>query len=165
MFRQPIAKPTQKLGPEHNPWFFNPNRCEVKFAPDWFRDKLRELDGYEDLSVTWNPILERWQVFSRAPKISHPICSGWRLLFIHNGPSGEHLPLDERLLARLYHASASAHGDAKKYFDRITQEMVRDKEAREKKNLNDQIDMSMPFFEHSQIKNIGKGSKFTTYHQ
>ena len=162
-FAQAIKKPVY-LGPEYNAWYWNPNRASIQFAPDWFRLKLRELDGHEDLSVTWNPITERWQVWTRAPKIVHKICSGWRLLFIHNGPKGEYLPLDERVLARLYWSSAAAYGDGKRYFQAIQREMERDKEAAERKSLQDTIDAAMPSWEHSQIKNIGKGSKFATYH-
>lgn len=165
-FSQRIAKP-QALPPEYNPWYWNPNRGSIVSAPSWFQEKLRELDGWEDLRVVWNPINQRWQVFSRAPRVNHPICQGWRLLFIHNGVNGEHLPLDERLLARLYWSSAAAYGSAKKYFDAIQREAERDKEAREKKNLADQIDMAMPYFEHSQIKvgyGSNNGSKFAKYH-
>lgn len=160
-FQQRVSKP-KALGPEHNVWFWNPNHPSVRGAPDWFRLKLREMG--EELAITWNPINERWQVWARAPKIQHPICSGWRLLFIHQDADGQYLPLDERVFARLYAASVMAHGSAKAYFTRVVEEIQRDKERRERKNLQDQIDMSMPFFEHSQIKNIGKGNKFATYH-
>ena len=122
----------------------------------------------EELEVTWNPINQRWQVWARSPRLIHRICQGWRLLFIHSGPAGEHLPLDERVFARLYHASADKHGSAKAYFDRICREYERDREKQAKRDLDDQIDMSMPFFEHSQIKVSGfgksSGSKFSTYH-
>jgi hypothetical protein len=122
----------------------------------------------EELEVTWNPINQRWQVWSRAPHINQPVCQGWRLLFIHNGPQGEYLPLDARVHARLWASSAMAHGNGKNYFDRIVSEMERDKAKREAKSVQDTIDLAMPSFEHAQIKVSGfgksSGSKFSTYH-
>ncbi len=161
-FRQPVAKP-KRLGPEHNPWFWHPFNPYITFAPAEFRKRLKHEMG-EELEITWNPLTERWQVWERSTKINHPICQGWRLLFIHNGPSGEHLPLDERVFARLFAASARANGNGKEYFARIVSEMDRDRERREAQNRQNTIDQAMPYFEHSQIKNIGKGSKFATYH-
>lgn len=163
-FNQPIARP-KPLGPEFNAWYWNPNRPPAgPYRPSKeFLTALRQLDGGEDLEAVWNPIQERWQLWAKAGHVSHPMCQGWRLLFIHNGAGGEYLPLNETALARLYWSSAAAFGSAKKYFDAIQREAEREKEAREKKNLQDQIDMAMPYFEHSQIKNIGKGSKFTNY--
>lgn len=163
-FRQPIAKPV-RLGPEYNPWFWNPNRIGVQGPPEAFAKQLREVG--EELAITYNPIRSRWQVWSRAPRMQNPICSGWRLLFIHNGAEGEYLPLDERVFARLYAASTMAHGSAKAYFDRMKSEMERDKARRDAQNTQDTIDLAMPSFEHSQIK-VGygpsNGSKFSRYH-
>lgn len=165
-FKQQIAKP-KRLGPEFNPWYWHPFRPDAQLAPDSFMKRFKAEMGQE-LEITWNPINQRWQVWSRAPRMQNPICQGWRLLFIHNGPSGEYLPLDERIYARLYSCSVQAHGSAKAYFDRICNEMERDRERQTQKDLADQIDMSMPYFEHSQIKVSGfgksSGSKFSTYH-
>ena len=165
-FKQAIAKP-QKLGPEYNPWFWNPSRVDARFAPDEFRKRLKREMGSE-LEVTWNPINQRWQIWSQSPRTQSPICQGWRLLFIHNGPSGEHLPLDERVFARLYHASVMAHGSGKAYFERIVQEMDRDRARKDKAQHQDLLDRAMPSFEHSkiQVSGAGKsnGSKFSTYH-
>jgi hypothetical protein len=136
-------------------------------APDYFRDSFKSEMG-DELEITWNPIDERWQVWMRSPKFVHPLCQGWKLLFIHNGPDGEYLPLDERLKARLYSASAAKHGDAKKYFDRIESEYWRDKDKKDKRLTQEAIDQAMPFWDHSQIKvamrGKSNGSKFSTYH-
>lgn len=123
--------------------------------------RLKELG--EELSCTWNPITERWYLWSKA-NINHKLCQGWRLLFVNQEPDGSYLPLDERVFARLVAASVLTHGSAKAYFERIKSEMERDKAKREAQARQDQIDIAMPFWEHSQIKNIGKGSKFSTYH-
>lgn len=160
------AGPKRVLGPEHNVWYWNPNRAGIQTAPEWFKEQLSKLG--DELAVTWNPINQRWQVFSRAPRINHPVCQGWKLLFVHNGPSGEYLPLDERVFARLYAASVHEHGSAKAYFSRIVSEMERDRAKSEQNDLNDTIDIAMESFDHSQIKVSGfgksSGSKFSRYH-
>jgi hypothetical protein len=164
-FRQAISKP-KALGPEHNQWFWNPNRFGIQLAPDHFMKMLHELGP--ELSATWNPIIERWQIWCKAPQINHKICQGWKLLFIVRGVAGEYLPLDERTLARLYSASVLSSGSAKQYFDRMVSEMERDKERREKQYQADLIDGAMPSFDHAkiQVSGFGKssGSKFSTYH-
>jgi hypothetical protein len=154
------------LGPEFNPWFWNPNRGSIKTAPDWFKAKL---EGVADtLAVTWDPITERWLVWDRCGRINHPLCQGWRLLFIHKGVDGEYLPLDERLFARLFAASADAHGNAKEYFLRVATEMERDRAKAEAASLDDTIQHAMETFNHSQIsvamRGQSSGSKFSTYH-
>lgn len=163
-FRQAVARPKPK-GPEYNPWYWNPNRIGVQTTPDWFKSQLKAVG--EELEVTWNPITHRWYVWSRAPRLQHPICQGWRLLFVNQDIDGAFLPLDERVFARLYAASTMAHGSAKAYFDRIKAEMERDKERAARKHQQDTIDLAMPSWEHSQIK-VGygpsNGSKFSTYH-
>ena len=159
-FKIPIAKP-QKFDPVNNPWFWNPNRLGVKGPQKEFQAKLESLDP--NLSTTWNPIMEKWMLWVRAPRLRSPLCQGWRLLFIHHDGQGGYLPLDERFLARLYSIDASRVGNAKQYFDRITREAERDKERADKQWQQDTIDAAMPSWEYSQIKNIGKGSKFSEY--
>lgn len=161
-FSQRINRPTAIPSPETNIWYWNPNHVGVKLAPDWFMKKLKEVG--EELSCTWNPLTERWYLWTKAPKIQHKICQGWRLLFVNQEPDGSYLPLDERVFARLYLASSMSQNEtAVQYFDRIVAEKQRDDEKRRKQNVQDQIDIAMPFWEHSQIKNIGKGNKFSTY--
>jgi hypothetical protein len=164
-FKQQVAKPV-KRGPEENVWFWHPARVGVRHAPEWFLEPLKDQMGQE-LDVTWNPMIERWLIWTKAPHMIHPICQGWRLLFIHNGPAGEHLPLDERVYARLYASSARAHGSAKAYFDRICAEYERDKERTERRLQQEAVDQAMPYWDHSQIKVSGfgksNGNKFSTY--
>lgn len=158
--------PKRVLGPEVNPWWWSPSNVSAVFGPDDFRKRLKDI-GHE-LEVTWSPIAERWLIFCRAPRVNHKICQGWRLLFINQEADGSFLPLDERVFARIYAASTYSHGSAVKYFDRVVEEMRRDKEAREAKDSADQIDMAMPWFDHAQIQVSGfgksSGSKFSTYH-
>ena len=163
-FKQAIAKPAP-LGPESNPWFWNPGRVGIKFAPDWFQAKLRAIDP--ELSACWNPIIERWQVFQRKDRIQNALCQGWMLLFVVQDSSKAYLPLDERVFARLYNASARMWGNAKEYFYAIEREMERDAAATKQAQTQDAIDRAMPSFDHSKISvGYGKsnGSKFADYH-
>lgn len=149
-------------------WYWNPNRVGAKPAPEWFLSKLREVDPEGDVDFRWNPLRERWVAFYRNHKVAQPVCNGWQLLFIVQEPSGAYMPLDERALAVLYHASRKKWGSGRDYFRAVERELERDKELREKASQQESIDLAMPSFEHSQIKvaMTGKsnGSKFSTYH-
>jgi hypothetical protein len=162
-FRVPVAKKVA-LGPEHNPWYWNPNRVGAGEAPTWFKAKLREVDPEGDIDVRWNPVKQRWGVFYRKPSMRHPLCSGWVLLFLAQYEDGSYLPLDERILARLYEASAAKWGNGKKYFQQVVDQIEHEKTSREKQHTQDTIDIAMESFEHSQIKNINSGSNFSKYH-
>ncbi len=160
-FRQRIAKP-ERVGLEHNVWFWHPHRCGVKFGPSSFTDRLKSEMG-DELEVVWNPINERWQVWMKSPGFQSPIAQGYKLLFVHQDRYGNYLPLDERVYARLYSCSRDVNGTGKEYFARIESEYWRDKDKQEKRLSQEAIDQAMPYFEHSKIKNIGKGNKFSTY--
>lgn len=161
-FSQTIAKPVTKE-PESNPWFWNPARVGVRSAPGWFQEQLEQIDP--DLRITWNAHRERWQVWARVERLRHPLARGWRLLFIHHDVDGSYLPLDERLFARVYAASARANGDARQYFDRIVSEMDRDKAKREADYRQETADIAGEVYDHTRISTAGKGNKFAEYHQ
>jgi len=108
---------------------------------------------------------QRWQVWTRKERLQTPVCRGWQLLFIHQDSDGSYLPLDERLLARLFSASADRWGNAREYFKSVEREIERRKEKQHADSLQDSIDRAMTVWDYSQIKNIGKGNKFSTYHQ
>lgn len=164
-FGMELATP-QKLGPEHNLWFHSPSRYGAKFAPDWFREQLHQLDV--NLEMVWNFTIERWCLWVRTPRIQNEYSQGWTLLFVHNGPNKEHLPLDERVFARIFTIDMQAqNSNALAYFDRVMGEMFRDKQAAKDKTTNENMDIAMESFEHAKIKiGYGKsnGSKFSTYH-
>ena len=163
-FTTPVKDRSGKLGPEANPFFWNPNRIGARPAPAWFQAKLREVDPDGFVDIRWNPLRERWAAFYRKPGFSHPLCSGWTLLMKVEYPNGDYMPLDERLLAALYAASGRRWGNGREYFLAIEREIERDKEMKERARTQEAIDLAMPSYEHSQIKNIGKGSKFCDYH-
>jgi hypothetical protein len=157
----PIVKP-KPLGPEYSPWYWHPSRATSIGPPEWFRKQLHAFDP--DLAVTWNPITQRWQVWARCPRFQTAVCQGWRLLFIHHGATRQYLPLDERVFARVYQVDATKNGGAKQYWNRIEAEFHRDEAKRQAALKQEAIDQAMPFWEYSQIKSIGTGSKFATYH-
>lgn len=156
------VKPGAVLDPESNPWWWNPNRVGVRVGgPSDFSRKLEELD--DSLEITWNAYTQRWQIWTKSERIQNKICSGWMFLF-----SVHPRELDERVLARLYMSSTKRWSSGRHYFDAIEREYWREKEARERADLQDTLDASMETFDYSQIKVSGygpsSGSKFSTYH-
>jgi len=155
-----------KQSPLTHLWFHNPGQFGIRLAPERFRKELHR--NHPDLEVTWNSHLERWQVFAKSPTINHPICRGWRLLFVWKDIDGGYLPLDERLFAMIATVDGQQQGDGKKYIDRIISEMHRDELKREAQRSQETIDLAMPSWHHSQISvaQFGKsnGSKFSRYH-
>ena len=166
-FKTPIKDQSGKLGPEANPFYWNPNRIGARPAPAWFLSRLREVDPDGFVDVRWNPLRERWAAFYRKPDFSHPLCQGWTLLMKVEYPDGSYMPLDERLLAALYAASGRRWGNGREYFLAIEREIERDREARERARTQEAIDIAMPSFEHSQIsvsmRGKSRGDKFATY--
>ena len=159
----PVSRP-KPLGPEANAWYWNPNRVGASSAPQWFTDRLHEID--KELEVTWSPVHERWLVWAKSPRLIHPVCQGWRLLFIHHDVDHSYLPLSELIFAKIYEASVYTQGSAKAYFNRIVDEMERDDAKREAKLSQEAIDRAMPQFEYSKIKvgyGANNGSKFSTF--
>jgi hypothetical protein len=88
-------------------------------------------------------------------------------LFIHQGPDGGYLPLDDRLFARLYHASAAKWGSGRAYFDRLAAEMERDRAKTEAQTRQDSLDSGMDVWKSTQISvsmhGKSNGSKFADY--
>ena len=161
-FKQTPVRP-KALPPEYNNWYWHPNRGSVRTAPDWFMAKLKDVDPDGLVRITWNPIRERWQVFARDYKVQHPICWGWKLLFVVE-QDGEYVPLDERTLAKIYERSGRKWGNLYEYWLKVEQVIERET-ARAEKNRHDAVgDTSGDYYDYMQIKNIGKGSKFTQFH-
>jgi hypothetical protein len=152
--RVETAKP-RSLGDEVSPWFWNPGRIGVTFAPEWFRSKLKEID--EDLEITWNRHDERWQVWVRKPSLQTRLCQGWLYLFPVQDANGKYVPLDERTFAKIHAISARQHGSSRKYFDRIIAEQERDKALREEADQDETMYKAGEFFEFTKPK-VGYGA-------
>ena len=166
-----VARPA-KQGPETHSWYFHPSRVDVRFAPQSFMRLVKELEITPEIQITWNPIREFYQVWQRNPKLQHPICQGWKLLF--NVAEGDkYCPLDERVMWKLYDRSIQLNpangGSLKRYFDRVEAQMKADEVAVAKARDNDRRDRTDPWFEFGKIKVSGcgasNGSKFSTYLQ
>lgn len=160
-FQQPIQRVKVIPPPESSHWWWNPSRVDVTFAPEWFTKLVNEIDP--EVKVTWDRYQERWLVWAKAPRLQSKLCSGWMLLFPWKDADGSYLPLDERIFARLYAASAAKWGRAKDYFLAIEREMERDREEAEKTRLDDVKHAAGEYYDSMQIKNIGSGSKFATH--
>lgn len=157
--RNPKIPPVQSMH-----WFWHPFRPSVRFGPEWFRAKLKELD--KDLEVTWNPVKERWLIWYRAPRFQHPICSGWKLLFPVEY-QGKYGPLDERVMWHLYSRWMAKMGGAVEYWRRVEAEMDRDYN-RSVKEREDSVRYGAGDFFDSMKIGVGygrsRGDKFTKYH-
>lgn len=165
-FRQSISRPSRAPEPETHPVYWNPNRIGALQAPQWFMEKVEEISG--DLDVRFNPVRRLWTVWVRSPRFIHPMCQGWKLLFVHHDGQGGHAPLDERLLARL-HFIDMKNDSSKRYFDRIQSEMERDKASRDRQYTQDTLDLAIERgWDHSRIsvsmRGKSNGSKFSNYH-
>lgn len=164
VFKESIAR-RQTIPQEALPHYWHPNRPDSRLAPEWFRAKVKQLG--QELEVCWSPMHERWLVWMRKPRVTHRLCPGWWLLFVHQTANREYLPLDERLLARIESCSVKADGSARKHFDRIAAEIERDRQRADEQWRQDTLDMALPFYDYSQIKismaGPSNGSKFATY--
>jgi hypothetical protein len=142
-------------------WFWHPNRIGVTLGPDRFRKQLQAIDA--NLEVTWDRYQETWLIWTRNYKIKTPLCAGWMLLFPVCGEGHSYMPLDERVFARLYHASADRWGNGRYYFDAIAREQERDKAKAKADSMDETRYKAGEYFEYMQIKNYGKGSKFVNH--
>jgi hypothetical protein len=160
IIKLPVAKPVIP-GPEQLLWYWHPDRIGAGSAPEWFKTKLAEID--QDLTVTWSPIHERWLVWNRNYKVQSKWCSGWTLLFPVRDQDGSYLPLDERVLARIYAASVHTWSNAKKYFDAIEREWERDREKAKENRADDVKHSAGEYYDYMKIKSYGHGSKFANH--
>lgn len=147
--------------PESMPAWWNPRRAGIRFGPLSFTEKLEQFDP--NLRVVWNAYSERWQIFMRRDSFQSKVCQGWVLLFVVAYRDGSYMPLDERVFARLYEASADKWGNAKDYWRAVQRDIERTREKREKDSFDESMTMAMDVWKYSQIKNIGSGNKFSTY--
>lgn len=159
--RVAVGGPRPIPPPESNPWYWNPGRAGIVGAPYWFAEKLEAFDP--NLRATWDNYHDRWLIWMKKDKLQSKWCKGWLLLFIVQYQSGAYMPLDERVFARLYEASADKWGNGQAYFRKIQREIESAQERRERKAVEESVERALEVFDYSQIKNIGRGNKFSTY--
>jgi hypothetical protein len=161
-FSQQISRSKPKLDVETHPYYWNPNRIGAVQAPEWFMDRVEEISP--DIDVRKNPVTSKWEVWVRSPRFVHPMCQGWKLLFVHHDTQGQVMPLDERLLCRL-HLIDMKNSNAKAYFERVVAEINRDRERRQRQYDQDTMDLAIERgWDHSRISTAGNGSKFARFH-
>lgn len=155
------AKP-KPLAAETSWSYFHPGRVDAIYAPSSFRSVVKAIDP--QLDVVWHPIHQRWCVWVRNPHIRHWMCAGWQMLFPVRYADGSYMPLDDRTLATIYDRSPRKWGNAKRYFDRIQDEVRRDY-VKGQQNREDLVGaIARDRWRFAQIKNIGHGSKFAAHH-
>ena len=151
--------------PEAMSWFWSPSRVDAIYAPSWFLDQLHQMDP--DLTVTWDVWNERWLVWMKQPRFQSKYSQGWMLLFPVRYEDGSYMPLDERVMARLYAASTQKWGRGRDYFLAIEREMERDKE-KAKADRDDNVKHAAgEYYDHMKIQVSGcgpsNGSKFAAH--
>lgn len=161
----PITRPVIP-SVEMTHWYWNPNRLSIRLAPAWFDRKLKEVDP--NLTVTWNPVRERWLVWYRSPRFAHPLCRGWRLLFPVQYEDGLYAPLDERVMWKLYSRWQAKMGGAVEHWRRVEAEMLREKERAEAARADSVGVGAGEWYDSTKISvsmcGQSDGSKFSKHH-
>ena len=151
------------LGPEILPWWWHPEREGAQPPPAAFAARLKEIDP--ELGVCFSPVHERWLIWVRNPRIQHPLCRGWQLLFLWEHPvTKEFLPLNELVFHNLYYISAERWPGAVGYFERIQADIAKQKAALEKDHQNDRRDYQRDFRNSLQISTAGRGNRAAMHH-
>ena len=89
-------------------------------------------------------------------------------MFIVEYPDGSYMPLDERVMGKLFLRSVKRWGNMWEYFLSMEREMERDKEIGDKDHKSHMDQGAGDYFDFMKIKvGYGKssGSKFADYHQ
>jgi hypothetical protein len=148
------------------PHYWHPQREGVERPPDDFAEKLARI--HVDLRVVRPPArapvpVRCWLVWFPKPEITYNLCPGWhlKLAWVYGTRP---LPLDERLLAAIYHFDARRYSSAVEYFDRVIEERERTKAIERKDYDNNRRAEQREWRESTKIKNIGRGSKFALHH-
>lgn len=162
---QGVSKTPYIPPPEAMHWYWSPTRVDIEFAPKRFLDELHLMDP--NLTITWDRWNERWLVWMRQPRFQTKYSQGWMLLFPVQYGDGSYMPLDQRVMARLYSASADRWGRGKDYFSAIEREMERDKERATTSRMDDVKHAAGEYYDHMKIQVSGcgtsNGSKFADH--
>ncbi len=162
---QGVSKTPYIPPPESLPVYWSPSRVDARFAPKWFLKQLHAMD--RDLTITWDVYNERWNVWMKSPRTQNRFAQGWTLLFPVRYSDGSYMPLDERLFARLYAASAQKWGRGRDYFLAIEREMERDKAKAKLDRDSDVQHAAGEYYDHMKIsvsmRGQSNGSKFANH--
>lgn len=152
----------QRKGPppgvEVLPWFWHPDRDGSQPCPKEFHAQLIAI--HPDLRVCFNPVMERWVLWVKNPRIQHEMCRGWQLLmFWEHSITKEYLPLSNLLFHNLMLIDATKYQGAKDYFKRIQDDVERQKQAKNNVYEQDRDDRNEDMRLSHQISTAGKGNK------
>lgn len=175
-FAMPVSgKKEGNLPPEGLDQFWHPDRDGVERPPEAFQRALTEISG--KLAVCRPPSRapltkpRAWLVWYRKASVKHHLCPGWALMFDWRDRNDQPLPLDQRVFANIWMRSVSARGadgrelgSSIKYFEKIVQDMERQRKAKEVRHKVDRRDHQSAMQDFYKIKNIGRGNKFALHH-
>ncbi len=159
--RVPVAK-AAKVDQAVLPHFWHPDRPQFTKPPVAFLNKLEAI--HPAFAVAWNPERHRWVLWAKNTRITYKLCPGWQLVLVWESAEGNYRPLDERLLALAADRCARHVGDGKRYIERVIGEMERDKRKAEEQIADERNQWCRDRVEYWKPKNVGSGSKFSTYH-
>jgi hypothetical protein len=148
-----------------HPWFWHPDRPQFTKPSIELVVKLEAV--HPDFGVSWNPNVERWQLWARDRKVTHPVCSGWKLVAVCEW-DGQYVALDERVLALAYSRCSRYAGHGNEYWQRIEAELARDKAAASRAHQNEIEAGAKDYWDHTRIQvsmcGPSSGSKFASCH-
>lgn len=167
----PVQAETPYLPPAALYHYWYPERDGVEHCPADFAQKVRDIAG-DQIAIVRPPArapvrCRCWLMFYRKPEVTHPLSPGWFLLRAWNDghePHPKPLPLDNRLLAAMWEASAYKWGNAEAYWKHCVSEMQRDKAIQDKDFSNESMARARDIRAFHKIKNIGPGNKFALHH-
>jgi hypothetical protein len=164
----PIPYRRGESKPEQSWHHFTPASFGIKFAPEDFRAKIKEIDPR--FEVIWHPVNQRWVVWAHMPnEIKHPRMKGWKLiLVVQYGDDESYMPLDARTLARSWDRCGRKYHSMAAYWANIEAEQDKEYADRVNHRRQDVRDMASEQWDHTriQVSMRGKstGSKFSKHH-
>jgi hypothetical protein len=156
--------------PEILPWYWSPGReIATHRAPEAFLKRLHEIDP--DLYVVFSPVHERWILWVKNPRVGRQGMQaewyerGWQLLMLWEHPvTKEFLPLNELMFHNIYMINMEKYGNARQYFDKIQENVARERAARDAKYNGDRESQQNEFRQSLQISSAGRGNRFALHH-
>ena len=159
------------------PFWYNPANPQVhtfRQPPVPFMRQLHHVNP--DLTVTWDPIIERWCVWALYKKKRLPWWmrpgrgqsgpGGWWIISVLEDAVGDPiLVLDNRTLALLFYTNQEKYKAAGQGALMVEQAMVEEEKKNNAEWRDDAEYAAGEHYDYMAIKNIGKGSKFTEFHQ
>lgn len=150
------------------PWFWNPGNPMATHLPasvslSRYREVLAAIKKIDrNIGLTWHPDRHIWQIWYYKPGFTPtmPWTNGWVMM-------KELEPFRDTayILAVVKYMDMAARGiSLKKLHDQRRQDRIdQRRRAREQRMARDE-QIAGEVYDHTNIKNIGKGSKFATYH-